>query len=179
MVKPKILLHVCCGPCQTHCIEELEGDYEVIAYYYNPNIHPEEEYERRKAEFLRFCEKKKTGHHVDDYNPKEWHTFVKGLETEPERGKRCLKCFELRLKKSAEKAEELGIKKFTTTLSISPFKDFKQILEAGKKAEEETGIVFLEKNFKKADGFKKSVEISKKYDMKRQDYCGCVYSMRR
>ncbi len=178
MTKPKILLHVCCGPCSTHCIEELEKDYEVIAYYYNPNIHPEEEYERRKDEFLKFVQAKRIGHYIEDYNPQEWHEFVKGLESEPERGKRCLKCFELRLTKAAQKAKELGIKQFATTLSISPFKEFKQICESGKKAEEETGIIFLEKNFKKAAGFKKSIETGKKYDMKRQDYCGCVYSIR-
>lgn len=177
-MKPKVLLHVCCGPCSTHCIDELEKDYEVFAVYYNPNIHPREEYERRKAEFVKFCEYKKIRYEVIDYDDKNWFEITKGLENEPERGARCLKCFEMRLKKTAQTAKQKGIENFTTTLSISPFKDFKQIVEAGKDAEKKTGIKFLEINFKKEDGFKKSVETSKKHDMKRQSYCGCAYSIR-
>ncbi|MDO8740442.1 MAG: epoxyqueuosine reductase QueH [Candidatus Woesearchaeota archaeon] len=173
----KLLLHICCAPCSTHAIEFLKSKYDLVLFFPNSNICPEGEFKKRSENA-----KKITGIFnlkliIDNYCHEEWLEFVKGLEDEPEKGKRCWKCFEFNLRKTAEKARELGFDCFTTTLTISPHKDSKKIFEIGKKLET-GGIRFLDIDFKKQEGFRHSVELSKKYDLYRQNYCGCEFSLR-
>ncbi|MBI2129350.1 epoxyqueuosine reductase QueH [Candidatus Woesearchaeota archaeon] len=173
----KLLLHVCCAPCSTHAIEFLKSRYDLVLFFSNSNICPEEEFDKRSENAKKIAEVSDLKIVFDDYKHKEWLEFVKGLENEPERGKRCWKCFEFNLRKTAEKARELGFDCFTTTLTISPHKDSKKIFEIGKNLE--TGeIRFLDIDFKKKDGFKHSVELAKKHDLYRQRYCGCEFSLR-
>jgi predicted adenine nucleotide alpha hydrolase (AANH) superfamily ATPase len=174
----KILLHSCCAPCGAYVIEQLQKDYDVAVYFCNLNIHPEEEYERRKMEIKNYCEKNKIEFIEEKYNPAEWFLTVKGLEKEPERGRRCLVCFKMRLGKTAELAKEKGFDCFTTTLTISPHKDTNQIFVAGKEMEDMTGVKFLARDWKLDNGFKCSCDISKEQGFYRQKYCGCVYSQR-
>ena len=175
-MKQKILLHSCCGPCSTHVINVLKEDYDVTIYYYNPNIDTDEEYQHRLNEQKRYC--KEVGIEVieDGYNPEEFYSKVKGLENEKEGGARCPVCFKLRLAKTAQKAKELGFELFGTTLTVSPHKNSMLINAIGKQVEIEEGISYLERNYKKQDGYKKSIELSKKYNLYRQNYCGCVFS---
>lgn len=172
----KLLLHSCCGPCSTHVIEVLKNDYDLTIYYYNPNIDTTEEYTRRLSEQKRYC--KEVGIEVleDGYNPDDFLLCVKGLETEREGGARCPVCFKLRLAKTAQKAKELGFDVFGTTLTVSPHKNAELINGIGKVVEKEKQIEFIEGNYKKQDGYKKSIELSKKYNLYRQNYCGCVFS---
>ena len=172
----KILLHSCCAPCASASIEKLLGDYEVILYFYNPNIHPEKEYTQRKSELKKIAEFYNIDMINGVYDPDLWFSNVKGLEKEPERGKRCDVCFNIRLENTGRKAKELGIKKFTSTLSISPHKDFEKIRDIGQGIAQRLDLVFVPENFKKKDGYKRSIELSKKLDLYRQNYCGCVYS---
>lgn len=172
----KILLHSCCAPCGAYIIEQLQKEYEVAIYFCNPNIHPLEEYERRKAEIKNYCEKRGIEFIEEKYNPVEWFKKVKGLEKEPERGRRCLVCFKMRLGKTAEFAKQNGFDFFTTTLTISPHKDTNQIFEAGREAEAKNGVKFLARDWKIEDGFRCSCEKSKEEGFYRQKYCGCVYS---
>lgn len=175
----KVLLHACCAPCSAYVCEFLENEgYEITIYFYNPNIFPTEEYEKRKNELIKFCELKnyKLILGEDDFN--SWNDYIKGLEQEPERGKRCEKCFYFRLEKTAILAKELNMENFTTTLSISPHKDFSTIEKVGNELMEKYGIKFLNYNFKKNDGYKKSTLLSQKYGFYRQNYCGCKYSIR-
>ena len=169
----KILLHVCCAPCSTHAIELLKEDYDVALFFSNSNIFPKEEYEKRLEDARKIAEIHDLELVVDDYNHTAWLEFIKGLEQEPERGKRCLKCFEFNLIRIAAYSIKEGFGAFTTTLTISPHKDTRKIFEIGK------GLGnFLAVDFKKKDGFKRSIELSKKYDLYRQSYCGCEFSMR-
>lgn len=171
-----VLLHSCCGPCSTAVIEKLLPNFNVTVFYYNPNIHPKEEYEHRKSEQIRLCKALGVDFIEGDYIPLEYYSAVKGLENEAEGGARCRECFFIRLKKTAELAKELGFDLFDTTLSVSPHKNFDVISEVGALISKESGIGFLGGNYKKQDGYKRSVELSKKYELYRQDYCGCSFA---
>lgn len=161
-----------------HPIELLKADYEPIVWFFNPNIFPEKEYHRRKDELVKYCAKKGYELIVEDYEPECWKEYIKGFEAEPERGRRCTRCFEYRMDKTAQKASELGIKTFTTTLSVSPHKISKTVFKAGVQAAKKHGISFLAQDFKKQNGFIKTMEISKKENFYRQQYCGCEFSFR-
>lgn len=171
-----MLLHSCCGPCSTQVIDVLKSSYDLTIFYSNSNIFPQEEYEKRLQEQKRYA--KIVGIQVlnDVYDEKEYLEFVKGLEKEKEGGLRCKACFEFRLKRTAEYAKEHGFDVFTTTLTVSPHKNSQVINEIGKKISDEYNIEFFEGNFKKQDGYKKSIEFSKKYNLYRQNYCGCRFS---
>ena len=178
--KKKILLHACCAVCFGYPSQLLKMlNYDVTAYFYNPNIHPQEEFLRRKSELERFCDKYKFELIAEDYNPQEFYDAVKGLEDEPEKGLRCPKCFELRLIKTAKKAKELGFERFSTTLTVSPHKLSEQIFEAGTIAKELTGIDYEAFDFKKNNGAKLTQEIARFNDLYKQNYCGCEFSRTR
>lgn len=172
----KLLLHSCCGPCSSSVIERLRDYFDITVIYYNPNIEPKEEYEKRKSEQLRLLNELGIKFMDIDYLNNEYHKKIKGYENEPENGFRCPLCFELRLDKTASKAKENNFDYFGTTLTVSPHKNSKIINEIGLKLEERYGVKFLLSDFKKEDGYKRSIELSKKYDLYRQDYCGCLYS---
>lgn len=176
--KPSLLLHVCCGPCSSYVLEYLSNYFEITILFYNPNIYPKEEYIRRKEEMEEFVSKvyPNTKYIIMDYNEKEFYDAVRGYEHLGERSERCFKCYELRLKKTVEYAKENGYDYFTTSLSISPYKVSSKLNEIGSILEKEYGINYLYSDFKKKNGYKRSVEISKEYNMYRQEYCGCVYS---
>lgn len=174
----KILLNVCCAPDASHTINALRGaGYEPVTFFYNPNIHPEEEYKARFADMEKLANEAKCENIPDvPYDVKEWYALCEPLKDEPERGKRCGICFKMRLEKTAEKAKQLGIDIFATTLTISPHKDMKLINRLGNEAAAKYCVKYYESDFKKKDGFKKSIELSRKYDLYRQNYCGCSYS---
>lgn len=178
---PNLLLHSCCGPCSTYVISYLTNNFNITIIYYNPNIYPEEEYLKRKKEQIKLINNIKTKNKLNiidaDYNYEEFKEFTKGLEKEPEGGSRCNKCFYLRLKKTCLIAKKNNYDYFGTTLTVSPYKNAKTINEIGKKLEKENNIKWLMSDFKKEDGYKKSIELSKKYNLYRQHYCGCEYSI--
>lgn len=180
--KPKLLLHSCCGPCSTQVINFLKDYFKITIFYYNPNIEPNEEYTHRKKEQIRYIEAlKKENNKIDleyldsVYDNSNFREYVKGLELEKEGGARCSKCFYLRLSKTAIIAREKGFDFFGTTLSVSPHKNSQIINKIGEKIAEIEGIPFIYGDFKKNDGYKKSIEYSKKYNLYRQDYCGCLF----
>ncbi len=179
---PKLLLHSCCAPCSSYVLEYLTKYFSIIDFYYNPNIYPESEYEHRVAELGRFIEQYPAEHavtyEVGSYDSEHFYEAVKGLEQEPERGRRCEVCFRLRLEESAKKAKELGCEYFTTTLSISPMKDAGLLNRIGKEIAEVYGVKYLYSDFKKKGGYLRSTELSEEYGLYRQDYCGCVFSKR-
>lgn len=173
----KLLLHTCCAPCSVYVYDKLiSGGYEPILYFYNPNIHPRQEYDKRLNELIKFAKIKSIKLIIEEPDFQNWHIQTKGLEKEPEKGKRCAICFQLRLKQTAIKAKEISIQNFCTALTISPHKNSTLINKIGNIIAKEMNLLFLEENFKKNDGFKKSIELSKKYNMFRQNYCGCCYS---
>ena len=178
--KPALLLHACCAPCSSHTLLFLCDYFRITLYFFNPNIAPESEYIYRKEELIRLV--KELGLDVEiiieDYNPAPFYELAKGLEDLPERGERCRKCIGYRLRKTAETAKKLGCDYFTTTLTISPHKDCEFINQYGGQLAEELGIAYLFSDFKKHDGYKHSIQLSKEYNLYRQDYCGCVYSRR-
>ena len=173
--KPTLLLQACCAPCSSAVIEQLKPYFEITILYYNPNTYPETEFEKRYSEFSKLDGFKMI---KVDYNHNEFLEIAKGLENEVEGGARCYKCYELRLKKTATLAKELSFDYFSTTLSISPHKNAKWINEIGLSLEYKLGIKYLYSDFKKKDGYKRSIEISKELGLYRQDYCGCEYSYR-
>ena len=179
-VIPKLLLHACCAPCSSYCLEYLSQYFEIILYYFNPNISLKEEYDYRLEEekrLISLMEFKNPVTIVDStYNPKEFFNAVKGLENEPEGGKRCAECFKLRLKATAEKAKELNVDYFSTTLTISPLKNAQLLNSIGEAFAKEYEVAWLYSDFKKKEGYKRSIVLSKKYNLYRQDYCGCVFS---
>ena len=179
MMKEKILLHACCAVCMAYPVELLKENYEPVVFFYNPNIYPEEEYLRRRDELISYCECKNYKYIIGEYDTEKWKSYIAGLEKEPEKGLRCNKCFDFRLLAAAQKAVEEGIKIFTTTLSVSPHKVSKNIFEAGRKAADAYGIKFLEQDFKKQNGFLKTMQIAKENNFYRQQYCGCEYSIRK
>lgn len=176
--KPRLMLHACCAPCSSHTLLYLYSCFDISVYFFNPNIAPEEEYEYRKSELKRLISE--LGLNVamidEDYDPAPFYELAKGLEDLPERGERCQKCIACRLRKTGEKAREYGCDYFTTTLTISPHKDCTFINECGGKIAEECGVAYLYSDFKKHDGYKHSIELSRQYGLYRQNYCGCVYS---
>ena len=179
----KLLLHSCCAPCSSHVITYLTKYFDITVFYYNPNISPKEEYDKRKEEQIRLIKELKTENKLDiidcDYDNDLYEKSIKGYESCPERGDRCTICFKLRLDKTAKIAKELNYDYFCSTLSVSPYKNSKLINEIGKEMEEKYNIKWLYSDFKKEDGYKKSIELSKKYNLYRQDYCGCKYSIRK
>lgn len=175
----KVLLHACCGICSGYPVEFLRAEgYEPIAYFFNPNIYPESEYLKRLDAQKKLCENLGCELIIENYKPEVFENAALGLENEPERGKRCEKCFELRLLQTAKKAQELGIEDFTTSIVISPHKDFKLISKTGKTISQEYGINYLDIDFKKQDGFLKSSNLAKELGLYRQSYCGCKFSIR-
>lgn len=179
---PKLLLHSCCAPCSSWCLKVLSEYFSVTVFYYNPNIYPEEEYRVRTEEQERFLSEFPVKHPVSfiegDYDISRFYGMARGLEDVPEGGERCFRCYELRLRESARVAKQLGFDFFTTTLSISPLKNAAKLNEIGGALAKEYGVSYLFSDFKKKDGYKKSTEISKEYNMYRQYYCGCIYSKR-
>ncbi len=178
--KPRLLLHCCCAPCSSATLERLEKDYEVDIYYYNPNIEPYEEFEKRAGEECRFIQESRPGGRVQvivaPYDHEAFQAIAKGREELPERGERCYLCYELRMRRTAEYAREHGYQCFTTSLSISPYKSSRWINEIGQKLEKELGVPFVWSDFKKQNGYHRSIELSAEYHLYRQDWCGCVYS---
>ena len=181
-ILPSLLLHSCCAPCSSYTIEYLSDYFKIAVLYYNPNISPEEEYEKRKAEQIRLINSLSVKNAVSvvdcDYDCNEFFEIAKGYEDCREGGERCFRCYELRLKKAAEEAKKGGYDYFCTTLSISPLKNAQKINEIGKRISEEYGVLWLPSDFKKREGYKRSIELSKEYDLYRQNFCGCVYSRR-
>lgn len=177
---PTLLLHACCAPCSSYCLEYLSQYFSITVLFYNPNISPETEYNKRVDEIRRLIDelpvKNKVSLIEGRYLPSEFYNSVKGLEDEPEGGKRCHVCYELRLREAAITAKELGFDYFTTTLSISPLKDAEKLNEIGKRLSDEYGVAYLYSDFKKKNGYKRSVELSREYKLYRQNFCGCVFS---
>ncbi len=180
--KKRLLLHSCCAPCSSHVISYLTNFFDITIFYYNPNISPKSEYEKRKKEQIRLIKEIDKINNIDiidcDYDNDLYEEKIKGLEDEPERGSRCTVCFELRLSKTAEYAKKLNYDFFCSTLTVSPYKNSKLLNEIGKKMESIYGVTWLYSDFKKENGYKHSIELSKKYNLYRQDYCGCKYSVR-
>ena len=176
--KPKLLLHICCAPCATYVVEVLREEYQVIGFFYNPNIHPAGEYYRRASEVRRFSQLAELTLIEGEYEEGRWWKEISGLEKEPEGGKRCPLCYRLRLEETARRATREGIPFFATTLTISPHKKAEIINPIGEEIGGRYDISFFAADFKKKDGFKKSVELSKKYGFYRQKYCGCEFSLR-
>lgn len=177
--KPKLLLHSCCAPCSSYVITYLYDYFDITILYYNPNIYPYEEYKKRKDEQIRLISNFKGVKIIDcDYDNDIYNEVIKGLENEPERGSRCTKCFYLRLDKTGEIAKKNNFEYFGTTLTVSPYKSARLLNEIGEVISKKYDIKWLYSDFKKNDGYKKSIELSKKYDLYRQDYCGCIYSRR-
>lgn len=179
---PRLLLHSCCAPCSSYVLEYLSHYFEITVYFYNPNIYPPEEYRKRVKEqeklIADMCFLHPVTMEAGAYEPNEFYRIVKGLEQEPEGGERCFKCFELRLQEAAKVAQAGRFDYFTTTLSISPLKNADKLNEIGEKLAKEYRISYLPSDFKKKNGYKRSVELSKEYGLYRQDYCGCVFSQR-
>ena len=186
---PRLLLHSCCAPCSSHVMEYLREYFELTVFYYNPNITVSEEYEKRLMEEKRLIDMhsspaaKRIGILEAPYDPEAWFAVVQGLEDCPEGGDRCSVCFEMRLRASARAAAGIGhslgrFDYFTTTLTISPLKNAMKLNEIGQRMAEEYGVSWLPSDFKKKDGYKRSIELSKEFDLYRQNYCGCVFSQR-
>ncbi len=178
----KLLLHSCCAPCSSACLEKLTPYFDITILYYNPNIEPYEEYLKRKEEEIRFINEFPHHNKIDildcDYNHDEFIKIVKGLEDEPERGKRCLKCYNLRMEYTAKKAKDLGYDYFATTLTLSPLKDSQVINSIGYAISKRIDISYLPSDFKKQNGYQRSIELSREYNLYRQNFCGCIYSKR-
>lgn len=180
IVKEKLLLHVCCAPCSSHVLELLSEQYDITVYFYNPNITKESEYGKRIEELKRFVSEAPFARNVrvieESYAPDDFFEMAKGLEQEPERGARCYKCYEQRMRKTALYAKKYGYDLFTTTLSISPHKNAAWLNEIGERLGAEYDIAYMYSDFKKKNGYARSIELSKEYNLYRQNYCGCVFS---
>ena len=178
----KLLLHSCCAPCSSHVISYLTNYFDITVLYYNPNISPKSEYDKRKKEQIRLIKEINKTNKVDiidcDYDNDKYEGLIKGYEDCPERGERCTICFNLRLDKTARVAKENNYDYFCTTLTVSPYKNSNLINKIGESKEKEYGVKWLYSDFKKEDGYKHSIELSKKYNLYRQNYCGCKYSVR-
>jgi len=176
----KILLHSCCAPCSSAVIERLTKYFDITILYYNPNIEPKDEYLKRKEEEIRFIKEFNNINKLDildcDYDNDIYHELVKGMENEKEGGSRCHKCYNLRMEYTAKKAKELSYDYFATTLSVSPYKNSQILNQIGQLLEAKYNIKYLYSDFKKREGYKRSIELSKIYNLYRQDYCGCIYS---
>ena len=180
---PSLLLHTCCAPCSSYVLEYLSKYFKITIYYYNPNINTYEEFKKRADEQERLIQEMSFENPVKciiaDYNNLEFENIIDGLKEEPEGGKRCFKCYELRLEQSCKYALEHNFDYFTTSLSISPYKNSTKVNEIGEALEQKYGIKYLYADFKKKNGYKRSIELSKIYNLYRQDYCGCIYSKKR
>ncbi len=190
---PKLFLHSCCAPCSSYVLEYLRQYFKITVFYYNPNISMEQEYRKRVEEQKRLISaynenldkeisdgRETTGYLIDivegDYEPEYFYQIAKGLEQCPEGGERCFACYELRLKKTAEAAAKSGFDYFATTLTVSPLKNAVKLNEIGEQLANEYNICWLPSDFKKRNGYKRSIELSQEYGLYRQDYCGCIYS---
>lgn len=177
---PRLLLHSCCGPCSSYCIETLAPHFEVTVLWYNPNIHPQEEYYKRLENQKKLISSMDTPNKVHllelEYDDDAYFDRVKGLEAEPEGGERCRECFIMRMDRAARITKEQSFDWFTTTLTVSPHKNAPLINEIGRQCAEKYGVKFLPSDFKKKNGYKRSIELSKEYDLYRQNYCGCIFS---
>ncbi|NOW85114.1 hypothetical protein B0H39_002995 [Clostridium beijerinckii] len=177
---PTLLLHSCCAPCSSYVLEYLSQYFKITIFFYNPNIYPMEEYTRRVAEQKGLISEMKVKNEIrfieGKYDTESFYKVTKGLEEEKEGGVRCFNCYELRLNEAAIMAKEKGYDYFTTTLSISPHKNSAKLNEIGRKLSEKYDVKYLYSDFKKKEGYKRSIELSKQYKLYRQDYCGCVFS---
>ena len=178
--RKKLLLHSCCAPCSSYCLEYLTKYFDVTVFYYNPNISEKAEFDKRVSELKRFVREadlyQKPEIIVGEYEPDVFEKMAEGLENEPERGKRCYECYKLRLKKTAEMAAKLGMDYYTTTLSISPLKNSEWINAIGEELAGIWGVSHLPSDFKKKEGYKRSIQLSEKYHLYRQNFCGCRFS---
>ena len=176
----KLLLHVCCAPCSSTCLERLANHFQVVLFYYNPNISEEEEYQKRLDELKRFVSSISMKYPIQilegKYEPEKFQEMAKGLEEEPERGKRCFLCYQMRLTEAAKVADLQKIPYFCTTLTLSPHKNVNWLNEIGELLDHEYHSHYLYSDFKKKGGYQRSIELSLKYHLYRQDYCGCIYS---
>ena len=179
--KPSLLLHSCCGPCSSVALERLTDYFNVTLLFYNPNIQPKEEFLKRQNEQQKLINRMSYNINViaPEYNEQEFLEYVKGLESLPEGSFRCQKCFELRLKRTARIAKNINSNYFTTTLTTSPHKDAQIINQIGLNVAKDYNVEFLCADFKKKDGYKRSIELSKRYDLYRQNYCGCLFSLKK
>lgn len=178
---PKLLLHSCCAPCSSYVLEYLSNYFKITVFYYNPNIYPESEYTKRILEQQTLIAEMKTQHPVSfiagSYDKERFYEMAKGMEHLKEGRERCFRCYELRLRESVKLALEGGFDYFATTLSISPLKNAAKLNEIGMRLAKEYGVSYLPSDFKKKNGYKRSIELSKKYGLYRQDYCGCEFSV--
>ncbi|MGN0813099.1 MAG: epoxyqueuosine reductase QueH [Candidatus Coproplasma sp.] len=175
--KPKLLLHACCAPCSSACLEKLKDNFSVTVFFYNPNIE-DEEYLKRKGELIRFIEETGWAESIDcEHDTRSFYGAVKGLELCQEGGERCEKCFTLRLERTAEEAKKRKFDYFTTTLTISPLKDEQLINAIGYALAEKYSVKWLPSDFKKRNGYLRSIKLSEQHSLYRQNYCGCIYSM--
>lgn len=179
---PRLLLHSCCAPCSSYVLEYLSRYFEITVFYYNPNIYPPEEFGKRVEEQKRLIAQLPAEHPISfldgPYEPERFYEMAKGLEQVPEGGARCFKCYRLRLTETAEMARAGKYDYFTTTLSISPLKNAEKLNEIGGQLAKDYGVDYLYSDFKKRNGYRRSTELSREYGLYRQDYCGCVFSMR-
>lgn len=177
---PGLLLHSCCAPCSSYVLEYLSQYFKITVFYYNPNISPEEEYRKRVAEQKRLISQLPAKNPVDfiegDYKPQDFYDIAKGLEDIPEGGERCFACYRLRLEHAARLAADMGFDYFTTTLSISPYKNAPKLNEIAEELSEIYRVKNLPSDFKKKEGYKRSIALSAEYNLYRQDYCGCIFS---
>jgi len=177
-MKKKLLLHICCAPDATVGIERLTDQYDVVGYFYNPNIHPPEEYRRRLTAMDDLAEAVSFLCHEGDSDSQSWFKATEGMEKEPEKGRRCVACMRMRLQEAARMAKKGGFDLFAAVLTVSPHKDYQMINRLGEEAGRLHDVQYLPTDLKKQDGFRRSVELSRKHGLYRQNYCGCVYSMR-
>lgn len=179
---PKLLLHSCCAPCSSYVLEYLSDYFEITVFYYNPNIFPESEYTKRILEQQMLIQDMKVKYPISflagSYERDKFYEIAAGLEHLKEGGERCFKCYELRLEEAAKIAQEGEFDYFTTTLSISPMKNAEKLNEIGNKVGAKYGVSYLQSDFKKKNGYKRSIELSKEFGLYRQDYCGCEFSFR-
>lgn len=177
---PRLLLHSCCAPCSSYVLEYLSQYFKITDFFYNPNIDPESEYTKRIVELQRLIDRMPVKNPVSflagPYDSDKFYAMARGLEHVKEGGERCFKCYELRLREAAQVAAEGEYDYFTTTLSISPHKNAGKLNEIGNRLGKEYGVAYLPSDFKKKNGFKRSIELSAKYDLYRQNYCGCIFS---
>lgn len=177
---PRLLLHACCAPCSSYTLEYLSDYFAITVDFYNPNIAPEEEFEKRFAELQRLIRELPVKNEIQlvkgDYDDSAFAALARGLEDVPEGGERCFKCYRLRLEHAAQLAKDNGFDWFCTTLSISPLKNAQKINEIGAALSEQYGVKWLPSDFKKREGYKRSIELSREYQLYRQNYCGCIYS---
>lgn len=177
---PKLFLHSCCAPCSSYTLEYLSNYFDIMVYYFNPNISPKAEFDKRYAEQKRLIEALPSKHPIKlvcgEYDYNDFLKIAKGYENVPEGGERCFRCYRMRLESTAKLAKEQGFDYFCTTLSISPLKNSQKINEIGYEVAEKYGIKWLPSDFKKKEGYKRSIELSREYQLYRQNFCGCVFS---